>query len=157
MQHANFIQKLFQYLRAEKYLTRVIGLLSLGTFLEYFDLFLYAHMAVLLNNIFFPPTDSQAQTLVTAFAFCSSFVFRPLGAIIFGYIGDNYGRKITVVITTFMMAVTCLIMAMAPMYDQVGIAAAWIVTFCRLLQGISSLGEITAAQMYLTEGTAFTS
>jgi MFS family permease len=110
-------------------------------------------MAVVLNNLFFPPSDSHAQTLLTAFAFCSSFIFRPFGAMIFGYIGDKYGRKITVVITTFMMAITCLIMAMAPTYEQIGIAAAWIVTFCRIMQGMSSMGEITAARMYLTEGT----
>jgi MFS family permease len=110
-------------------------------------------MAVLLNDLFFPPTDTQTQSLLAAFAFCSSFIFRPIGALLFGYIGDVYGRKVTVVITTFMMAITCLIMANAPTYSQVGITAAWIVTFCRILQGISSMGEITAAQLFLTEAT----
>lgn len=137
----------------DKELRQAIGLLSVGTFLEYFDLFLYAHMAVLLNALFFPPSNAHAQSLLTAFAFCSSFLFRPLGAILFGYIGDKYGRKITVVITTFMMAITCVIMANAPTYSQIGIAAAWIVTICRILQGMSSMGEVVGAQLFLTEAT----
>ncbi|OJW73494.1 MAG: MFS transporter [Candidatus Amoebophilus sp. 36-38] len=137
----------------DKELKQAIRLLSLGTFLEYFDLFLYAHMAVLLNDLFFPPADAHAQSLLTAFAFCSSFIFRPIGAMLFGYIGDTYGRKVTVVITTFMMAITCLIMANAPTYSQIGIAAAWIITACRILQGMSSMGEIVGAQLFLTEAT----
>ena len=137
----------------DKELKQAIRLLSLGTFLEYFDLFLYVHMAVLLNGLFFPPADLHAQSLLTALAFCSSFVFRPIGALFFGYIGDKYGRKITIVITTFMMAITCLIMANAPTYDQIGIAAAWIITLCRILQGMSSMGEIIGAQLFLTEAT----
>ncbi len=130
---------------------QAIGLLSLGTFLEYFDLFLYAHMAVLLNELFFPKTDAHSQTLLTAFAFSSAFVFRPIGALLLGYIGDTYGRKVTIIITTFMMAFTCVIMANAPTYAQVGITAAWIVTICRILQGMSSLGEVIGAQLFLTE------
>jgi MHS family proline/betaine transporter-like MFS transporter len=143
----NFFRKL------DKEVQQAVKLLTLGTFLEYFDLFLYAHMAVVLNELFFPPTDPYNQSLLTAFAFCSSFIFRPFGAMLFGYIGDKYGRKITIVITTFMMAVTCLIMANAPTYAQAGAAAAWIVTICRIIQGISSMGEIVGAQLFLTEAT----
>ena len=85
-----------------------IGLLSIGTFLEYFDLFLYVHMAVLLNDLFFPPTDPHTAQLLSAFAFCTTFVFRPLGALVFGYVGDTIGRRATLVITTFMMAIACI-------------------------------------------------
>jgi MHS family proline/betaine transporter-like MFS transporter len=130
---------------------QAIGLLSIGTFLEYFDFFLYAHMAVLLNELFFPKADTHSQALLSALAFSSAFVFRPIGALLFGYIGDTYGRKTSIMITTFMMAVTCVIMANAPTYAQVGITAAWIVTICRMFQGMSSLGEIVGAQLFLTE------
>ncbi len=130
---------------------QAIGLLSIGTFLEYFDLALYMHMTIFLNELFFPKSDPHTQSLLTAFAFSTTFVFRPIGALVFGYIGDTYGRKITIIITTFMMAFTCLIMANAPTYAQIGITAAWIVTLCRALQGISSMGEIVGAQLFLTE------
>jgi MFS transporter, MHS family, proline/betaine transporter len=126
-------------------------LLQVGTFLEYFDLMLYVHMAVLLNELFFPKTDPYTASLLSAFAFCSTFVLRPFGALIFGYIGDHIGRKHTVMMTTMMMAVSCIVMASVPTYAQIGIAAAWCVTACRVIQGISSLGEVVAAEVYLTE------
>ena len=89
-----------------------VGLLSIGTFLEYFDLMLYVHMAILLNELFFPKTDPFTSSLLAALAFCSTFVFRPFGALIFGYIGDNIGRKHTVMITTFMMSISCHMLVM---------------------------------------------
>jgi MFS family permease len=141
--------KIFSSLQKES--KQAIGLLSIGTFLEYFDLLLYVHMAVLLNDLFFPKTDAHTQSLLSAFAFSSAFVFRPIGALLFGYVGDTYGRKTTIILTTFIMATTCIIMANAPTYAQVGIAAAWIVTLCRVLQGMSSMGEIVGAQLFLTE------
>ena len=128
-----------------------VGLLQVGTFLEYFDLMLYVHMAVLLNDLFFPKTDPHTAALLTAFAFCSTYLLRPFGALLFGYIGDHIGRKTTVIMTTMMMAVSCIIMANLPTYSQIGIAAAWIVTGCRIVQGLSSMGEVVGADIYLTE------
>jgi len=98
-----------------------IFLLQIGTFLEYFDLMLYVHMVILLNELFFPPTDPQTAALLAALAFCSTYVLRPFGALIFGYIGDNYGRKPTVIITTALMAICCLIMSILPTYAEIGI------------------------------------
>ena len=80
---------MFSSLRREQ--KEVIGLLQVGTFLEYFDLMLYVHMAVLLNDLFFPKYDSHTAALLTAFAFCSTYVLRPFGALLFGYIGDHIG------------------------------------------------------------------
>ncbi|MCC8399007.1 MAG: MFS transporter [Rickettsia endosymbiont of Platyusa sonomae] len=128
-----------------------VGLLSIGIFLEYFDMMLYVHLAVLLNELFFPKYEAFAASMLTAFAFCSTFVFRPIGALIFGYIGDRAGRKATVIITTIMMAISCVIMANVPTYAQIGIAASIIITVCRVLQGMSSVGEIVGAELYLTE------
>jgi MHS family proline/betaine transporter-like MFS transporter len=128
-----------------------ICLLSIGTFLEYFDLMLYVHMAVLLNDLFFPKTDPYMSSILSAFAFCSTFVFRPFGGFIFGWIGDNIGRKPTVVLTTLLMSVSCVIMALIPTYSQIGIAATYAVTICRVLQGMASMGEAISAELYLTE------
>ena len=130
---------------------QAVGLLSIGTFLEYFDLMLYVHMAVLLNELFFPKYEAFSAAIMTAFAFCSTFVFRPIGALIFGYIGDKAGRKTTVIITTTIMALSCILMANVPTYAEIGIAASIIVTVCRILQGMSSVGEIVGAELYLTE------
>ncbi len=119
-----------------------IGLLQIGTFLEYFDLMLYVHMAVLLNELFFPKTDPHTAALIAAFAFCSTYVLRPIGALLFGWVGDNIGRKPTVVITTMMMAISCIVMANLPTYAQIGISAAWVITICRIMQGLSAMGEV---------------
>lgn len=141
----------FSQLRRDQ--REAIGLLQIGTFLEYFDLMLYVHMAVLLNDLFFPKTDTHTAALLGAFAFCSTYVLRPFGALLFGYIGDRIGRKTTVIITTTTMAISCVIMANLPTYAQVGIASAWIVTICRILQGLSSMGEIIGASIYVMEIT----
>ncbi len=101
-----------------------IGLLSIGTFLEYFDLMLYVHMAVLLNELFFPKADTHTTSLLSAIAFCSTFVARPIGALLFGWIGDNIGRKSTVIITTSMMAISCIVMANLPTYAQIDVTTA---------------------------------
>lgn len=127
------------------------GLLQFGTFLEYFDLSLYVHMGVVLNALFFPQSDSHTAALLSALAFCSTFVVRPFGALIIGYVGDTIGRKTTVVLTTLLMALSCVIMASLPTYSQIGISAAWFMILCRILQGFSSMGEIVGAEIYLTE------
>src|SRR5476649_1881276 len=140
---------LFSSLNREQ--REAIGLLQIGTFLEYFDLMLYIHMVVLLNELFFPKTDPHTASLLAALAFCSTFVMRPIGELIFGWVGDNIGRKSTIIITTVMMSCSCLLMANLPTYAQIGISAAWIVTLCRIIQGMSSMGEIIGAQIYVTE------
>ncbi|WP_425360374.1 MFS transporter [Candidatus Tisiphia endosymbiont of Ceraclea dissimilis] len=145
------------YQQEQKSLTReqkeAVGLLSIGTFLEYFDLMLYVHMTVLLNELFFPKFDPHTTKLLSALAFCSTFVFRPIGAIIFGWIGDNIGRKTTIIITTTMMALCCIIIAMLPTYAQIGITSSVVITICRIIQGMSSMGEIIGAELYMTETT----
>lgn len=68
---------------------QAISLLSIGNFLEYFDLMLYVHMAVLLNKIFFSPDNPYSVKVLSAFAYYPTFVLRPFGALLFGWIGDN--------------------------------------------------------------------
>ncbi len=128
-----------------------IGILSVGTFLEYFDLMLYVHMVAFLNELFFEPTDFHTASLRENFTFCITFVFRPIGALIFGWLGDNIGRKSTVIITTFLMGASCFVIANLPTYAQIGITAAWIITICRVIQGMASIGEMIGAELYLTE------
>ena len=132
---------------------QAVGLLSIGTFLEYFDLMLFVHMAVVINEVFFPKSDPLTESLYAALSFCSLYLLRPFAAIFFGYIGDRIGRKATVVITTFMMSVSCIVIANLPSYDEIGAISMYIMIICRLVQGFSSLGEITGAELYITEMT----
>lgn len=145
------MQKLETFSSLSKEKKEAIGILSIGTFLEYFDLKLYIHMAVLLNVLFFPPTNPRTASFLAAFAFCSSFVFRPLGGLLFGYIGDKIGRKNTIFITTFLMGASCFGMYLLPEYAKIGIWASVIMLCLRALQGMASLGEIIGAQLYISE------
>jgi MFS transporter, MHS family, proline/betaine transporter len=126
-----------------------VGLLSIGTFLEYFDLMLFVHMAVLLNDLFFPKTDPFTASLLAAFAFCSTYLLRPIGALIFGYIGDNIGRKHTVIITTLMMSGSCVVMSVLPTYAEIGITASYTIIICRIIQGMSSMGDYWSTSISL--------
>jgi MHS family proline/betaine transporter-like MFS transporter len=128
-----------------------IVLMSIGTFLEYFDLMLFVHMAVLLNDLFFPKADPFVASIIGAFTFCSTWIFKPFGALLFGYIGDRIGRKHTVIITTMMMGISCIIMANVGTYAQIGIMASWVMIICRALQGMSSIGESIGAELYILE------
>ncbi|KJV89428.1 MFS transporter [Rickettsia bellii] len=144
------------YAKEQRSLTReqkkAVGLLSIGTFLEYVDFMLYIHMGVLLNEIFFAPTYSPySAALLGAFSFSAPFIVRPIGALIFGWIGDRIGRKSTVIITTSIMATSCLIIANLQSYAQIGITASIIVIICRILQGMSSIGEVIGVELYFTE------
>ena len=128
-----------------------VGILSIGTFMEYFDLKLYIHLAVMLNPLFFPPTDPFSASMLSALAFCTSFLFRPFGGLLFGWIGDHIGRKNTIFLTTFFMGGSCFIVFLLPEYSKIGIWSSIIMLLCRIIQGMSSLGEVIGAKLYISE------
>lgn len=132
---------------------RSVFLIQIGNFLEHFDLMLYVHMGVVINQFFFPPTTAENQKILTILAFCSTYFFRPIGALFFGYLGDTVGRKSTVVLSTMMMAVSCLVIASMPSYNDIGITAFIVLLLCRILQGFSSVGEGMGSRIYVAEIT----
>lgn len=133
---------------------KVVALLSFGTFFEYLDLMLYVHMGVLLNELFFEATNPHSVALLSALGVFLTFAGRPVGAYLFGFVGDNFGRITVLYITTILMAISCLTMAWLPTYAQIGFTASIIMTLCRLIQSISSVGEVTSCDLYLIETTA---
>jgi MFS family permease len=130
---------------------QAVALLSIGSVLEYFDLMLYVHMAVVLNDIFFPQSGYFSKAQIAAFSFWSTHALRPVGAIFFGRIGDLVGRKAAVILSSTIMAVCCLTLAALPTYQQIGIIAPIVLTICRMVQGISASAEVVGAKIYLTE------
>lgn len=129
----------------------VVSILSFGTFLEYFDLYLYIHLAVTLNKVFFAEGDAKSAALLTSFAYAMSFVFRPVSAIILGYIGDKYGRVTVIRTTLVLMGCVCLGIFLLPSYQDIGVMASFAITFLRILQGFSTMGEIIGGEIYLCE------
>lgn len=132
--------------------TQII-LLQLGAIFEYFDLMLYVHLAFVLDNLFFPQVEGKNAQLISAIAFCSTFIFKPFGAIILGYIGDKIGRKFTTLVGIFCVGFCSLTMAVLPSYAQIGIYAAIILTLCRIILSIFSMGEKIGTDIYLAEIT----
>lgn len=132
---------------------KALALIQIGAFLEYFDLYLYVHMGIVLNSIFFPKTDPYTSSLLAAFTFSSSYLLRPIGALFFGYLGDIYGRKATIIITTTLMALCSFVIASLPPYSKIGLSASVIMVGCRMLQGFSAVGEFIGAMTYVTETT----
>ena len=145
------VQKLKLFSTLTKNQREAVGLLQIGTFLEYCDLMLYVHLAVLLNELFFPKTDPKTAALLSAFAFCSTYMLRPFGALFFGYIGDQLGRKVAIILSTFLMAVACFFMSILPTYEEIGIFASIAMIACRILQSFSATGEVIGAEIYLSE------
>lgn len=135
--------------KEQKHATAV---LAVGSFLEYFDLYLYIHMALIMDKIFFPP-GSSTNWFLSNLTLCTNFMFRPLGSIILGWLGDNFGRKSTIFVSTTVTAICCAITASLPTYEKIGMMAAYTLTGCRLFQGMLSSAEVQGARIYLMEVT----
>lgn len=123
----------------------------IGNGFEWYDFALYGQMAVILGTLFFPSTDPMLQLLATYSAFAVGFVFRPLGAILFGWIGDKYGRKKALVTAILMMAIPTGAIGLLPTYEQIGLAAPVLLVIIRILQGLSLGGEFGGAITYTVE------
>ncbi len=126
-------------------------LINIGTVLEYFDFKTYMHIAVVLNAIFFPTSDPYTNALLAAFSFSMGYLLRPIGSFIFGILGDLWGRKTNIMITTMAMSISSFFLGCMPTYAQAGIKASIAVLVCRAIQGISSAVEIIGATVYVTE------
>ena len=123
----------------------------IGNGLEWYDYALYGQMAVVLSVLFFPAGDKAAALLATFGIFAVGFIVRPLGAILFGYIGDKYGRKKSLVIAILMMAIPTGCIGLLPTYESIGILAPILLTVIRVLQGLSLGGEFSGSIIYIVE------
>ncbi len=124
---------------------------SAGNLVEWYDWFAYATFAIYFAPVFFPKGDATAQLLNTAAIFAAGFLMRPIGAWIMGIYGDKHGRKAGLTLSVIMMAVGSLMIAFAPTYAQVGVAAPVILVVARMIQGLSVGGEYGSSATYLSE------
>jgi MFS family permease len=129
----------------------VIVASSLGTVFEWYDFFIYGTLATVLAQHFFPWAGATGGFLYTLAAFGAGFGVRPIGAILFGILGDRLGRKYTFLITITLMGIATAAVGMLPTYAQIGIAAPILLVTCRLLQGLALGGEYGGAAIYVAE------
>lgn len=129
----------------------VITASALGTIFEWYDFFVYGILAVLIGKLFFPSDNEAAATLASLAAFGAGFGVRPLGALVFGYLGDRIGRKYTFLITITLMGGATAAIGFLPTYAQAGLWAAGLLVFLRCLQGLALGGEYGGAAIYVAE------
>lgn len=130
-----------------KYITSTM----VGTFLEYFNYMLFAFLTPTLAPLFFPAQSSVASLLMAWGAFFICFIARPFGAVLFGHLGDRFGRQKALSLSLILMAVPTILMGFIPAYEEIGIMAPVLLIFCRLLQGFSISSEYNGGSIYLTE------
>jgi len=124
---------------------------SMGNALEWFDIIVYASFAVVISKLFFPEASGATALLFTFGAFATSYLIRPLGALVLGSYADRAGRKNALTLTIAIMTVGTAIMALAPTAATIGSAAGLVILLSRLLQGFSAGGEFGTATTFLVE------
>jgi MFS family permease len=132
-------------------LRRIIVAASLGTLFEWYDFYLYGTLAVFFGDLFFPPGNERAALLASLATFGAGFGVRPLGAVVFGRIGDLIGRKYTFLVTLLTMGLSTALIGVLPTYASIGLAAPVLLVSLRLLQGLALGGEYGGAATYVAE------
>src|SRR3569832_533663 len=132
-------------------LRRIIFAASLGTLFEWYDFYLYGSLAVIFGGLFFPKGNPTTQLLASLATFGAGFGVRPLGAVVFGRIGDLVGRKYTFLITMATMGLSTALVGVLPTYASAGVLATVILVALRLAQGLALGGEYGGAATYVAE------
>ncbi|MET8469707.1 MFS transporter [Streptomyces sp. NPDC006422] len=132
-------------------LRRSVAAGAVGVFVHWFDWAAYAYLAGTVATVFFPADDSTTGLLAVFGVFAVSFGVRPIGALVFGPLGDRIGRKRTLSLVIFMMSGATLAIGLLPGYDSIGIAAPVLLVVLRLVQGFAAGGEFGSAASFLAE------
>jgi MFS family permease len=129
----------------------VIAASSAGTVFEWYDFFIYGTLYAIISQAFFPSENETLSVLLTWATFAVGFGFRPIGAILFGFLGDRLGRKYTFLITVTLMGVATAGVGLVPSAASIGLVAPAIVIGLRILQGLALGGEYGGAAVYVAE------
>lgn len=129
----------------------VIAASSAGTVFEWYDFFIYGTLAYILKDVFYATDNETLGLLLVWSTFAIGFAFRPIGAVLFGYLGDRLGRKYTFLVTVTLMGIATAGVGMIPSIDTIGIAAPIIIILLRVAQGLALGGEYGGAAIYVAE------
>jgi MFS transporter, MHS family, alpha-ketoglutarate permease len=124
---------------------------SIGNLVEWYDFYAYAAFALYFAGAFFPGHDPVVQQLNAALLFAIGFIVRPIGGWLFGHLADQYGRRISLMLSVLLMCFGSLMIAVTPTYATIGVAAPALLGLARLIQGLSLGGEYGTSATYLTE------
>jgi len=132
-------------------MTRVITASSAGTAFEWYDFFIFGSLATVISKVFFANLEPTAALIAALGLFAAGFAFRPLGAILFGAMGDRFGRKATFLATISLMGGATFAIGLLPTYGQAGIVAPILLIILRICQGTALGGEYGGAAIYVAE------
>src|SRR5690242_5286559 len=132
-------------------MARVVIASSAGTAFEWYDFFIFGSLAPVFSKVFFAGLDPTPALIAALALFAAGFAFRPLGALIFGVIGDRLGRKGAFLVTVSLMGSATFLIGLLPTYAQAGSSAAILLIILRILQGIALGGEYGGAAIYVAE------
>jgi MFS family permease len=135
-------------------LRRVVVAAAVGNVIEWYDFYIFGSLASILAVKFFEKSHPVAAFLSTIALFSIGFLIRPLGALVFGWLGDKVGRKYTFLVTLSGMGLSTAVIGIIPTYAQIGLAAAVILFVLRLIQGLCLGGEYGGAITYVAEHIA---
>ncbi len=127
----------------------VSGMIANG--LEWYDYALYGLLTPIISKLFFPEGNITAALIATYGIFAAGFAMRPIGAVLFGYLGDKFGRKVSLVISIILMALPTACIGLLPTYAQIGMMAPILLTIIRLLQGLSLGGAFSGSIAFVVE------
>ena len=130
---------------------RVVLASTVGTLFEWYDFFIYGSLAVFMSSVLFPPDNPTAALLASLGALTAGFIVRPMGAILFGHLGDKLGRKVTFLLTVVLMGGATVLMGCLPSYESVGNLSWILLLVLRLIQGLAVGGEYGGAVVYVAE------
>src|ERR1700756_3278571 len=124
---------------------------SIGNLVEWYDFYAYTAFALYFAPAFFPQSDPVVQQLNAAVLFAATFLMRPLGGWLFGYLADHFGRRLSLTLSVVCMCFGSLLIAITPTYESIGFAAPAILALARVIEGLSLGGEYGASATYLSE------
>src|SRR6476646_2351617 len=130
---------------------RVVAAGIAGNVMEWYDFSIYGFFARTIGNLYFPSDDPRTSLLAAFGVFAVGFLMRPLGAIVFGHIGDRVGRGPALLWSVIAMAVPTFVIGALPTYAEIGIAASLLMLLCRIVQGLAVGGEYTSSAIFLAE------
>ncbi|KLU23624.1 hypothetical protein EOS_23470 [Caballeronia mineralivorans PML1(12)] len=130
---------------------RILASALVGNMLEFYDLFVYGFLAIVIAKAFFPTGDAYTSMLAAAATFGVSYFIRPLGAMVIGAYSDKHGRKAGMMLTIWLMGAGTLVIACAPTYATFGVIGTLILVLGKVLQGFSAGGEFGSTVSFVTE------
>lgn len=135
----------------EQLLFKTVTTSMIGNLFEFYDFALFGYFAPIIGKLFFPSNNKTVE-LISAFGvFAAGFLVRPIGGMIFGHIGDRFGRKKALIFTILLMAIPTAMIGFLPTYESIGVLAPILLVSLRMLQGISMGGNYGGSITFTTE------